>query len=121
MLLRRSASRWLAVVCCGLLVVAGTLAANATWHETLMHRGAGVGGVDGHHASGAHSESSVPVADGDCAICAFVHQQVSSGLMVSVRVPVPACIAMDDRAVVSQVGAFREWPEPSGRGPPAGV
>ena len=115
---RSPACRWLAVVCCWLVVVAGTLAANPEWHEAMFHGGAD-GVCSSHEATDTREEGHAPEAD--CAICAFAQQQVALDWVMPVRVVEPVRQLLVEKGEPSVVLCPRVWPEPSGRGPPSDV
>ena len=116
--LRCPAYRWLAVVCCWLVVVAGTLAANSAWHDALFHGGAdSVCPADG--ATDTRDAGHAPEAD--CAICAFAQHQVATDWVMPICVVAPVRQLLVEKGEPSDVLCPRVWPEPSGRGPPCGV
>ena len=111
--------RWLAGMCCMLVLLAGTLASNACWHHELLH------GADDTRCGAEHhpwdSDGSGHGEDASCAACAFAQQQVATGYSEPVLLPVSLPTGVGEGAVPRTAVRDVVWPEPSGRGPPAGV
>ncbi|MFO1459188.1 MAG: hypothetical protein U1G08_07230 [Verrucomicrobiota bacterium] len=75
------AARWLAFLCVGLLVVAGLLSSNESWHAAL-HAASGAAESSAHH-------ETAPDGASNCLLCAMAHQQVLGGFAPAIEIPVP--------------------------------
>ena len=108
----------LAALCSLLVLLAGGLAANPAWHGALHSHGDDRGSLPGHH-----HEDGIPDQDDEatCVVCAFAHQQVDTGGINPVTGPVTGRLERVGWPAPSTLLLELVWPEPSGRGPPAGV
>ena len=105
-------------MCVLLVLLAGGLAANPAWHEALHDHGDHAVSAAGHHDDGGASDHGDA---GTCAVCAFAHQQVVLGWVSPITAPVPIMLERVAWPAASELRLELVWPEPSGRGPPAGV
>ena len=98
------AARWLAFLCVGLLVVAGLLSSNESWHAAL-HAASGAAESSAHH-------ETAPDGASNCLLCAMAHQQVLGGFAPAIEIPVP--VGRQSSGVVPLQGLLRycRWESP---------
>ncbi|MBL9175335.1 MAG: hypothetical protein JNL10_17475 [Verrucomicrobiales bacterium] len=104
------AARWLAFLCVGLLVAAGLLSSNESWHAAL-HAAPGAAETSGHHDDGPEGAST-------CLLCAMAHQQVLGGFAPVIEIPVPLGVPVSGEWQPTAVVPVLWLGVPTGRGPP---